>query len=425
MQLRALFAVQRHERAALLIAFLYFFGLLTSYYMLRSVREAMGVRVGPEYYNWLYTGTFLCMLLAQPLYGHLVSRYSRRIFVPVVYAFFLVCILCFLAIWRVPDWRDGMAPVFYIWLSVANLFTVAVFWSYMTDIFDEHQAKKVFGFIAAGGSVGGLTGAGLTILLAERLGIDGILLVSFLFLGLAFVCAIVLGRYAVAASARADNHQMDAIIGGSSFAAFRLIIERIPLRWLGLLMIVSGIGGGILYALQGYAVRDMFVADAERAAYFARIDLLTNLLALTCEIFLARWLFLRYGTARLMTVMPLMLMAGFGALMLVPTAFVIGVFQVLSRGVRFAFGEPSIASCYTTLEREVRYKGKGFIDTFVYRLSDVISQWTIRGMALIGFGAPALYALGAITAAVAAIVGYIAGRQHELRIEAAAKASTA
>ena len=425
MQLRALFAIERRERAALLIAFVYFFGLLTSYYMLRSVREAMGVRFGPEHYGWLYTGTFLSMLLAQPLYGHLVSRFPRRIFVPVVYAFFLLCIVGFLLAWEIPAWRDGLAPVFYIWLSVANLFTVAVFWSYMTDVFDEHQAKRVFGFIAAGGSAGGLTGAALTMVLAGRIGIDGIFILSFLFLLLAFGCAILLGHYAQTASARVDSAQMDAVIGGSSFAAFRLIIERIPLRWLGLLMVCSGIGGGILYALQGYAVREMFTADAERAAYFARIDLLTNLLALAFEVFFARWLFLRFGTAWLMTAMPLALLAGFGSLMLLPTAFVIALFQVVSRGVRFAFGEPAISSCYTTLEREVRYKGKGFIDTFVYRLSDVITQWTIRGVFAVGLGAPALYAFGAVVAAITAVVAYITGRQHEERITRAKEAQHA
>jgi len=285
MQLRELFEIDRRERTALLLAFVYFFGLLTSYYMLRSVREAMGVRIGPEYYNWLYTGTFLCMLLAQPLYGGLVSRFARRIFVPVVYIFFLLCILAFLAIWQVPQWRDGMALVFYIWLSVANLFTVSVFWSYMTEVFDEHQAKRVFGFIAAGGSAGGLTGAALTMLLAGSIDIDGVLIFSFVFLGLSCACAIALGRHAREASGRGDAESMEALIGGSSFAAFRLIIQQIPLRWLGLLMILSGIGGDILYLQQGYMVRTLFVDDALRAAYFARIDLLTNLLALLLEIF--------------------------------------------------------------------------------------------------------------------------------------------
>jgi len=416
MQLKALFEIDRRERAALLIAFVYFFGLLTSYYMLRSVREAMGVRFGPEHYNWLYTGTFLCMLLAQPVYGALVSRFSRRVFVPVVYAFFLLCIVGFLAVWQVPAWRDGMALVFYIWLSVANLFTVSVFWSYMTDVFDEHQAKRVFGFIAAGGSAGGLTGAALTMLLAGKIDIDGVLLVSFAFLGLSFVCAIALGRYAQQASARADADAMDALIGGTSLAAFRLVVQEIPLRWLSLLMLLSGIGGGILYLQQGFMVRELFADDALRAAYFARIDLLTNLLALLLEIFLARWMFLRLGTARLMTLMPLLLMAGRGALVVIPTAFMIGLFQVLSRGVRFAFGEPAIASCYTTLDREVRYKGKGFIDTFVYRLSDVLTQWSIKGLGWLGMGGGGVFAVGAVMAGVTAVAGYIAGRQHEERI---------
>ncbi len=416
MQLRALFEIDSRERTALLLAFVYFFGLLTSYYMLRSVREAMGVRIGPEYYNWLYTGTFFCMLLAQPIYGALVSRFARRIFVPVVYVFFLLCILAFLAIWQVPEWRDGMALVFYIWLSVANLFTVSVFWSYMTDVFDEHQAKQVFGFIAAGGSAGGLTGAALTMLLADTIDIDGVLVFSFVFLALSCACAIALGKHARAASARADAQSMDALIGGSSFAAFRLIVQQIPLRWLGLLMILSGIGGGILYLQQGYAVRALFADDALRAAYFARIDLLTNLLALFLEIFLARWLFLRLGTARLMTLMPLLLMFGLVGLAIIPTALVIGLFQVLSRGVRFAFGEPAMASCYTTLDREIRYKGKGFIDTFMYRLSDVLTQWSIKGLGLLGLGTSGIFIVGAVMAGITAWVGFIVGRQHENRI---------
>jgi len=416
MQLRALFEIDRRERAALLIAFVYFFGLLTSYYMLRSVREAMGVRFGPEHYNWLYTGTFVCMLLAQPFYGALVSRFSRRIFVPVVYAFFMLCIIGFLLVWQVQEWRDGMALVFYIWLSVANLFTVSVFWSYMTDVFDQHQAKRVFGFIAAGGSAGGLTGAALTMSLAGHIDIDGVLLLSFAFLALSLVCAILLGRQARQASSRADADSMDALIGGTSWAAFRLVVEQIPLRWLSLLMVLSGIGGGILYQQQGFMVRELFADDSLRAAYFARIDLLTNLLALLLEIFLARWMFLRLGTARLMTLMPLLLMAGLGALVVIPTAFMIGLFQVLSRGVRFAFGEPAIASCYTTLDREIRYKGKGFIDTVVYRLSDVATQWAIKGLGWLGLGRRGARDGAAVAAGITAMVGYIAGRQHEARI---------
>lgn len=415
MSFRDLFAIDRRERAALLIAFLYFFGLLTSYYMLRSVREAMGVRYGPENYSWLYTTIFACMLLAQPVYGALVSRFARRIFVPVIYGFFLLFIVGFYFAWQSPDRRDLMAPVFYVWLSIANLFTVSVFWSYMTDVFSGDQAKRMFGFIAAGGSAGGLFGAVLTMLFADNIDIDGIFAISFLFMLMATICAAVLGRFAAAASQRSDAAEMDALVGGTSWAAFRLVLGKVPLRWLALFMILSGVGGGILYAQQGFAVREMFSSDAERAAYFAQIDLYTNLMALLLEIFLARWLFMNIGTARVLTLMPLMLMAGFGILMMGPAVAMIAVFQVLSRGIRFAFGETALASCYTSLNREIRYKGKGFIDTFVYRLSDVISQWTVRLLTLAGVSGNGLYLVGACVAACTAVVGFLVGRQHERR----------
>lgn len=416
--LGALFEIDRRERAAVVLAFLYFFTLLTSYYMLRSVREAFGVRIGPEHYDVLYTAAFACMLVVQPIYGWLVSRFPRRVFVPVVYSFFLACLIGFALGWEVPAWRDVIAPIFFVWLSVANLFVVVVFWSYMVDVFDDYQAKRLFGFIAAGGSAGGLCGAGTTMLVAGTVEVAGVLWLAAAFLAAAIVCAVALGPMARVATHRRQADELEQVVGGTSFAAFRLVLAAIPLRWLAVLMILSGIGGGILYAEQGHAVRAMLSADGDRAAYFARIDLAVNLLALTLEILVARWLFLRFGVARLMTFMPLMLALGFALLMASPSALMIAVFQVLSRAVRFAFGEPSLSACYTSLSRELRYKGKGFIDTFVYRLSDVVTQWAISGAKALGAGSATLFAGGGLLVLITAAVGYMVGRQHERRVAA-------
>jgi len=414
-RLQTWLAIEARERRALLLAFGYFFGLMCAYYMLRSVREAMGVRYGPDRYSWLYTMAFAAMFIVQPIYGGLVARFARSVFVPVVYVFVALCILIFYGVWQLETWRDGMAPVFYIWLSVVNLLTVSVFWSYMTDVFDPSQAKRLFGFIAAGGSTGGLCGAGLTLLLANHVDIDGIFLISFFFMALCLYCVISLGKHARQASGRPNVEQLEEIIGGTSFAAYRLVLQKVPLRWLALLMVSAGFGGGILYSQQGFAVQAMFSDDASRASYFAGIDLLTNLLALTVELFAVRWMFLRLGTAQVMTLTPLLLALGFVGLALWPSVLVIALFQVLSRGIRFALAEPALASCYTSLDREVRYKGKGFIDTLVYRLSDVATQWSVRGLSAVGVTGPALYGFGAIMALLAALLGYLCGRQHEAR----------
>lgn len=419
LRLSQLFEIDRGERQALIVAFFYFFALLASYYMLRSVREAMGVRFGPERYAGLYSATFACMLVAQPIYGALVSRFPRRIFVPVVYGFFLLCLGGFALSWTHTAAQDVIAPTFYVWLSVANLFLVVVFWSFMIDVFDPMQAKRLFGFIAAGGSAGGLFGAGITTVYGAQLDVDGVMWVAMAFLAAAIGCAIALGSRARAASHRPDADNLEASIGGTSFAAFRLVVERIPLRWLALLMILSGIGGGILYAQQGFMVRTLFAEDGERAAYFARIDFLANVLALLLEIFVARWLFLRAGVARLLTIMPLLLCVGFIILIGAPGAFAIALFQILSRGARFAFGEPALSACYTTLDRESRYKGKGFIDTFVYRFSDVLTQWSVLALRYLGAGSIGLYIFGAIMTLVAAAVAFMAGRGHERRADAA------
>jgi AAA family ATP:ADP antiporter len=410
--------VEAKEQKALILAFLYFFGLMCGYYMLRSVREAMGVRYGPDRYNWLYTYTFIAMFVVQPIYGGLVASFARKIFVPVIYAAVTLCLLAFYLVWQNPAWRDGMAPVFYVWLSIVNLLTVAVFWSFMSDVFEATQAKRLFGYIAAGGATGGLCGAGLTMLLAKQVDIDGVFLIASMFFMLTLGCAIALGYQATTATKRARAEDLEAIVGGTSYAAFKLVVSRVPLRWLSCLMVFAGFGGGILYILQGHAVRAMFAEDAARAAYFARIDLLTNVLSLVLELFAVRYILLKLGTARVMSLAPLLLATGFLGLALIPTAFVIGLFQVLSRGIRFALAEPALASCYTTLDREVRYKGKGFIDTFIYRLSDLATQWSVRGLTTLGFTGQWLFFFGLSMALINAALGYVCGRQHEERLHA-------
>src|SRR6187200_422749 len=157
-RLALLTGVAHDERVALAWSFLYFFSLLCAYGLLRPLREEMGVRHGVAKLQWLFSGTFLCMLLAQPLYGALVSRFERRVFLPVVYGFFIACLLAFYAVFRLDRGMTVAVPAFFIWVSVFNLFVVSVFWSFMSDILTTDQAKRLYGIIAAGGTCGALAG---------------------------------------------------------------------------------------------------------------------------------------------------------------------------------------------------------------------------------------------------------------------------
>src|SRR6202171_4009512 len=183
-----------HERAAALWSFAYFFALLAGYYVLRPLRDQMGIAGGVKALPWLFTATFVTLLVAQPLYGALVARLPRARFIPIVYHFFAAnLVLCWLLL-TLDIETVFIARVFFVWVSVFNLFAVAVFWSFMADVFTSEQGKRLFGFIGAGGTPGALLGPVITIGLSVPLGPTNLLIAAIVFLELAVFCVYRLER---------------------------------------------------------------------------------------------------------------------------------------------------------------------------------------------------------------------------------------
>ena len=176
------------ERAAALWSFAYFFTLLAGYYVLRPLRDQMGIAGGVKNLPWLFTATFVSLLVAQPLYGALVARLPRVRFIPVVYHFFVANLALFWLLLIFDIETVIVARVFFVWVSVFNLFAVAVFWSFMADLFTSEQGKRLFGFIGAGGTAGALLGPVITIWLSVPLGPVNLLIAAAVFLELAVLC---------------------------------------------------------------------------------------------------------------------------------------------------------------------------------------------------------------------------------------------
>jgi len=143
--------VEPLELRALFWSFSYFLSLLCGYYIVRPMRDEMGIAAGVENLQWLFTGTFVVMLAAVPLFGWVSSRYARQKFIPYIYGFFISNLLLFFALFTSDITHAYVARAFFIWASVFNLFIISVFWSFMADVFSNEQAKRLFGFIAAGG----------------------------------------------------------------------------------------------------------------------------------------------------------------------------------------------------------------------------------------------------------------------------------
>lgn len=393
-------------------AMLYFFSLLCGYYVLRPVRDAMGassdaatvfprglialgerlgVEVGDFTLQLLFTATFIAMVLLQPLYGALVSRFPRRVFLPAVYLLFIACLLGFW--WAFDSGIPGRGAAFFVWVAVFNLFAVTVFWSFMADVFDNGQAKKVYGYIGAGGTVGALVGPAITRFLVEPVGVANLLLVSAGFLGICLLCIMKLRPWALARE-RGRGGVDGQAMGGSMLAGLRLVWQRPLLRALALLMFF-GVGvGTLLYNEQARIVRAAFATAEERAAFYSTLDWAINGLTIAIQLLLTRFLLQRYGIAPLLLLPAFAIMLGFAALSASPLPMLVAIVQIVTRASEFSLAKPARETLYTRVDREERYKAKAVIDTAVYRGGDLTFVWVHKALAALGSGMVFLAGLG-------------------------------
>ncbi len=391
------------ELPALGWAFAYFFCLLTGYYVLRPVREAMsassdvaalfpqpmidwfaarGMMLGEFVLQTLYTCTFVIMLLLQPVYGALVSHFPRRVFLPLIYGVFIACLLLFyIAFTR--EW-PGRGMAFFLWVTVFNLFAVAVFWSFMADVFSDAQARRVYGYIGAGGTLGAFLGPTLVTFFVKHAGIANLMLISAGFLIACLFCIVRLRPYAVT---RETTHKLasgEVPMGGSVLAGLKLIAREPLLRAMALVQI-AGIGvGSLLYSEQNLIARTAYPDDAARAAFFGWIDLGVNGLALAIQILVTRSLLSRYGVAPALLIPAVAVLLGFCLLAASPLPIFVALTQIVTRAGEFSLNKPARETIYTRVAREWRYKAGAAIDTAVYRGGDLIFVWVHKLFSTLG-----------------------------------------
>jgi ATP:ADP antiporter, AAA family len=378
-------------------ALLYFFSLLCGYYVLRPVRDAMGASgdvaaVFPgAWIAWaLAHGFELKDFILQVLFScTFVSRYPRRVFLPGLYLLFILCLIGF---WWVFDRNvSGRGALFFVWVAVFNLFAVSVFWSFMADVFDNAHAKRVYGYIGVGGTIGALLGPIITRQLVDRIGVGSLLLVSAGFLVVCLFCIVRLRPWARRREQR-DGLATGESMGGSMWAGFRLVAKDPMLRGLALLMFF-GVGVGTLLYNEQAAIVKQFYPTAEAATkYYARIDFAINLSTILIQMFLTRWLLRRYGVAPALMIPAIGITLGYCVLAMSPLPLLVAVVQVATRSGEFSLSKPARETLYTRVDRETRYKAKAFIDTAIYRGGDVTYVWLHKWLAT--FGSRMVFAAG-------------------------------
>jgi len=385
------------ERAAALWSFAYFFMLLAGYYVLRPLRDQMGIAGGVRALPWTFTATFVTLLVAQPLYGALVARVPRVRFIPIVYHFFVANLALFWLLLTLDIATVTVARIFFVWVSVFNLFAVAVFWSFMADLFTSEQGKRLFGFIGAGGTAGALLGPSITIGLSVPLGPINLLLVAMAFLELAVLCVHRLEGTANAG--QAPHVKKDERIGGSAFAGMTELARSPYLLGVAIWVSLMSFGATILYFAQANIVAATIHGAGAQTRIFASMDLAVGLLTLATQVFATGALLKRFGT--------------------VTSLAAVMVFQVVQRWMNFAIANPARQVFFTVLDREEKYKAKNLIDVVIYRGSDALYGWVFDSLQGLGLklGAIALCALPVVAGWL--ILSMALGRTQERRAAAA------
>lgn len=411
--------VRDEEVAAVLWSFVYFFTLMCGYAILRPIRNEMGTAGSVKGLDWLFTATFLVMLAAVPAYSALVSRWPRRVVIPRIYRFFLVNLVGFFVLLKLGVAKETVARVFYVWLSVYNLFVVSIFWSFMADVFASSQSKRLFGFIAAGGTVGMLVGPFLVGRLAEPLGPVNLILFSVVLLEVSAQCVRQLSRWA-----HDVQHQPPAAegpVGGGMLAGLRLLVTSPFLMGLGLSVLLYAATSTFLYYQEVQLVGQLGKDAASRTAIFGDIDFYAQLATLGLQALVTGRVMSRLGLGAALAVAPVVTGLGFLGLAAVPLLGVLILFKAARGASHHALERPSREVLFTTVDREARYKSKSFIDTVVYRGSDTVSAWFQSGLTKLGLGATGLSLVAVPLAGLwLAVSLYLARHQRRMARDGAA-----
>jgi ATP:ADP antiporter, AAA family len=377
-RLRTLVQVEPGEMPGLALSAVYFFCVLTAYFIVRPIREEMGVRVGPDGLNILFSVVFVVMLAALPLFGWLATRFQRAAVIPVVYGFFIANLLLFWVLFSMATEAAWVAGMFFVWVSVFNLFVVSLFWSLMSEKWNSDQAKRLYGCIAAGGSAGAFCGPLITQTLVKPLGATNLLLVSAALLGGALVCVAALRRVERHGPARAGDRppQLRDVVAGA------VNVWRSPyLFGIALVVLLANLISTYFYFEQNRIVGLTIPDKADRVQLFARIDLAVSVLTILAQLFLSARLMQRLGVGFTAAALPAVVSLGLIAIAVSPTLWIIVLVVVIERAVAFAFANPAFRVLYTAVDPEDKYKAQNFIDTVVYRGGDAASGWLFNSFA--------------------------------------------
>jgi len=406
--------VAPHESRAVALSVLYFFLLFGSYSLVKPVRDAMGTVYGVSRLQELFTATLLASLVFAPLYSGLAARIRLASFLPWVYGFVALTMLGFYALFAGGGHERAVAAGFYVWVSTFNLLIISVFWSFMADLYSSAQAKRLFGLIAAGGTVGGIAGPAAATLLATRIGNNNLVLIcSAGFAATALVVRLLAAEKVrlLALGGEAQRSSLARPLPGNPFDGFRLLLRSRYLLLLALFLLLMTWISTIVYFQLGDLIAHTFTSKDARTQAYGTIDLAVNSCALVIQLFGTGRLIARFGVGTGLLLNPVIMILAFLAIAFSPVLLVLGGMQILRRVAEYAIAKPAREMLFTVVDQDSRYKAKNVIDTVVYRFGDFSSAWV--SAAILPHGILGLAVFGVVVSSVWFPVAYRLGRQYE------------
>jgi ATP:ADP antiporter, AAA family len=412
---KTLAAVEPYEVRAVVLSMLYFFFLFGSYSVVKPVRDAMGTVYGVSHLQELFTATFIASFVFAPLYSGLASRLKLSTFLPWVYGFVAVTILLFYALFASGKYQEHwIAAGFYVWVSTFNMLIISVFWTFMADIFSRTQAKRLFGFVAAGGTIGGIVGPAIATFLATRIGNNNLLLISSAGFGVTAVLVRMLAaekRKLLAEGVEAQPTSLEHRLKGNPFDGFRLLLRSRYLLLLAVFLLLMTWISTIVYFQLGDLITKAFASREARTQAYAMIDLTVNCLAVLIQLFGTGRIIARFGVNMGLLLNPIIMVVAFLAIAFSPVLLVLGGVQIVRRVAEYAVARPTREMLFTVVDQESRYKAKNVIDTVVYRFGDFSSAWV--SAAILPYGLAGLAIFGAIVSAIWFPVAFLLGKGYE------------
>ncbi len=405
--------IEPRETRAVTAAFFLFFFMWAGYFAVRPVRETIALNfIGRENVAdlWIYTALFSILIV--PVYGSIVARFRRSVFLPAIYGF-VALLLAFVGVaMQSGDMTPALGRIFYVFISVVNLMLLSMFWSFLLELFDKAQTKRLFGFIAAGGSAGALTGPFISDMTVSSIGIGGVLFVGAAMFIVAIACQrVLLGVWADRPAAAGGTE--DKPIGGNVFAGFTLIARSPYLIGIALFIVGISAANTFLYFEQLRIVEVTFADDTAQTRAFARIDWIVQTITVLSQVFLTGRIAARFGVTALLTAVPALMILGFLILAGSSSFAVLAAVMVLRRAGEYAFVRPGREMLWSPLDKETKYKAKNTVDVPVYRGADYVVAQTQSAIAGAGVSGSGIMIIAAGAAAVWGLIGWWLGRRFE------------